>query len=78
MIKTIGYYVFAFVYYASRLLPVNDKRVLCIMTHDDGEDSNVSLVVRELKKLKGEYSYGMVQERLRNLVRMLIPESLRN
>lgn len=71
MIKTIGYYVFAFVYYASRLLPVNDKRVLCIMTHDDGEDSNVSLVVRELKKLKGEYSFRYITKSETESVKIL-------
>ena len=49
MTKTIGYYIFAFVYYASRLFPVNKLKYSCIMTHDDGEDSNVSIVVRELK-----------------------------
>lgn len=57
MIKTIGYYIFAFVFYICRLFPVNDKRVFCIMTHDGGEDSNVSLLV---KKLKGDYSFSYI------------------
>ena len=57
MTKTIGYYIFAFVYYVSRLFHVNNTKVLCIMTHDDGEDSNVSIVVRELKRQKKEYSF---------------------
>lgn len=60
MIKTIGYYVFAFVYYICSLFPVNDKRVLCIMTHDDGEDSNVSLVVREMKRLGSDHVFRYI------------------
>lgn len=57
MIKTVGYYVFAFVYYICRLFPVNENRVFCIMTHDDGESGNVRLVLKELKKLKAGYKF---------------------
>lgn len=59
MIKTIGYYVFACVFYICRLFPLKDKKVFCIMTHDDGEDSNVRLVIKELKKLNG-YSLSYI------------------
>lgn len=60
MIKAIGYYVFAFVFYICRVFTVNKKRVLCLMTHDDGEDSNVSLVARELKNLDCGYVFSYI------------------
>lgn len=60
MIKTIGYYLFAFVYNICKLLPVKKNKVLCIMTHDDGEGSNVSLVAKALKKEIEEYSISFI------------------
>jgi CDP-ribitol ribitolphosphotransferase len=59
MLKSIGYYIFAFNYNICRLFPLEDKRVFCIMTHDDGEDSNVSLLIRELKK-HNKYSFSYI------------------
>lgn len=60
MVKTVGYYIFAFVYFACKLLPIQDKRVFCIMSHDDGEGSNVSLLIKELKKGKKDYYYNYI------------------
>ncbi|NLY49328.1 MAG: glycosyltransferase [Clostridiales bacterium] len=60
MVKTVGYFIFALFYNISRLFPVDESRVLCIMTHDDGEDGNVSLVVRELKKRNMGYSFSCI------------------
>ena len=60
MVKSVGYYLFAFVYYICRLFPVEEKRVFCIMTHDDGEDSNVGLVIKELKKLGEGYEFNSI------------------
>jgi CDP-ribitol ribitolphosphotransferase len=58
MKKTFGYYLFALVYDLSRLVPVKRKRVFCIMTHDDGEGSNVAIVARALKKDNQGYSFS--------------------
>ena len=69
--KTIGYYLFALVYYISRLLPVKKKRVLCIMTHDDGEGSNVSLVAKALRKESQEYSFAFITKKDIMLVKSL-------
>lgn len=60
MTKTIGYYIFTIMFYIYNLFPVKEKKVLCIMTHDDGEDSNVSLVVKELKKKKAGYIFSYI------------------
>lgn len=62
MIKVIGYHIFAFAFYIYSILPVKKKKVLCIMTHDDGEDSNVSLVVKKLKELKDDYSFTYISK----------------
>jgi CDP-ribitol ribitolphosphotransferase len=58
MKKTFGYCLFALVYYLSRLVPVKKKKVFCIMTHDDGEGSNVAIVVRALKKYNQGYRFS--------------------
>ncbi len=63
MKKTIGYILFAFVYYIARLFPIKKKRVLCIMTHDDGKGSNVSLVAQALKKLSTEYTFTYITKK---------------
>lgn len=55
--KTIGYYLFALVYYLCCPFPIIKKRVFCIMTHDDGEGSNVSIVVKGLKARKEGYTF---------------------
>jgi CDP-ribitol ribitolphosphotransferase len=58
MKKTFGYCLFALVYNLSRLVPVKKKRVFCIMTHDEGEGSNVAIVARALKKDNQGYSFS--------------------
>lgn len=60
MIKTIGYYFFAFVFYICRLLPIKENRIFCIMTHDDGESGNVRLVMKELNKIKAGYDFKCI------------------
>ena len=79
MIKTIGYYIFAVVFYICRLLPINNKKVFCIMTHDDGEDSNVSLVAKKLQKLNDSYSFSYITKtetesirKLKNLSKLFV------
>ncbi len=62
MVKTVGYYIFALVYYICRLFPIQDKRVFCIMTHDDGVGSNVNILVRKLKELKPSYFYNCIKK----------------
>jgi CDP-ribitol ribitolphosphotransferase len=63
MKKTFGYCLFALVYYLSRLVPVKKKRVFCIMTHDDGEGSNVAIVARALKSYNQGYSFSYLTKR---------------
>jgi len=63
MTKTVGYWLFALVYNLCRLVPIKKKRVFCIMTHDDGEGSNVSITVRALKKYEEGYTFSYLTKR---------------
>lgn len=60
MLKTIGYYLFTFVYDICRLFPIKKKKVLCIMTHDDGEGSNVSITAKALREQSDGYSFSYI------------------
>lgn len=60
MKKTLGYYLFAIIYYICRPLPLKKRRVLAISTHDDGGGSNVSLVVKALQELKQGYTFSYI------------------
>ena len=71
MTKTFGYYLFALVYHLCRLIPVKKKRVFCIVTHDDGEGSNVAIVVRALKKQDKEYTFSYLTKRETRAVKSL-------
>ena len=71
MTKKFGYYLFALVYYLCRLLPVKQKRVFCIVTHDDGEGSNVAIAVRALKKQDEEYTFSYLTKRDTRAVKSL-------
>lgn len=54
MKKKIGYFIFACFFYAFRILPLNEKKVFCIMTHDGSSGSSVGVVVEALKELEEE------------------------
>jgi CDP-ribitol ribitolphosphotransferase len=41
-----------------KLIPIKRKRVFCIMTHDEGEGSNVAIVVGALKKYDQSYTFS--------------------
>ncbi len=61
--KSIGYRLFALLYQLCRLLPVKKKRVFCIMTHDDGEGSNVSLAVKALQEQGAGYTFSYLRKK---------------
>lgn len=63
MLKSIGYRMFALIYSLCKPLPPKRKKVLCIMTHDDGESSNVSLAVNALKQERTGYSFSYITKR---------------
>lgn len=71
MTKIFGYCLFALVYNICRLVPIKKKRVFCIMTHDDGEGSNVSITVRALQKYDEGYTFSYLTKREAGEVRSL-------
>ncbi len=60
MIKTIGYYLFAIVYFLCKPFPIKHKKVLCIMTHDDGEGSNVRIATKLLMNEAEGYTFSYI------------------
>lgn len=62
MKKTIGYCLFAFVYQLCRLVPVKKQRVFCIMSHDEGEGSNVSIVLRAMLQSEINYTFSYLTQ----------------
>jgi CDP-ribitol ribitolphosphotransferase / teichoic acid ribitol-phosphate polymerase len=69
MVKTFGYYLFALVYLLCKPFPIKPKKVLCIMTHDDGEGSNVSIVARALRDLQNGYTFSYITKSDTQLVK---------
>lgn len=69
--KSLGHYLFALIYSIYKIFPVKKNKVLCIMTHDDGEASNVSIVAKELKALSDNYTLSYISktdvENLKNI-----------
>ena len=57
MKKVLGYYLFAIVYYICRLFPMKKKSVFCIMSHDEGEGSNVAIIARQLQERDQGYNF---------------------
>lgn len=57
MKKVLGYYLFAIVYYICRLFPMKKKSVFCIMSHDEGEGSNVAIIARQLQERDQGYTF---------------------
>lgn len=49
MIKKIGYRLFAFFFYLFRILPVNEKKVFFVATHDDSDEGNAGIVSEAVK-----------------------------
>ncbi len=60
MSKTLGYFLFALVYDLCKLVPIKKKSVFCIMTHDDGEGSNVSIASKALMRYDKGYTFSYV------------------
>lgn len=67
--KVIGYYVFAWMYYIYRVFSVKERKVLGIMTHDDGDGSNVNIVCKALKSK--EYQVAFITKTDTDMVRGL-------
>ena len=80
--KRLAYFVMAIFFYLSYLFPINDKKILLIMTHDDSDEGNVGSTYRffqnqdpELifKKVTREnYTFNRSRNLFKNLFHMFI------
>lgn len=67
--KTVGYIIFAALFYLFRFFcKVKEKRIFCIMTHDGGKDSNVGMMSEYLQNKKEGYSFFYLRKSDRNKV----------
>ncbi len=71
MSKTLGYFLFALVYDICKLMPIKKKSVFCIMTHDDGEGSNVSIASKALMRADMGYTFSYLTKQDTDGVRTL-------
>lgn len=53
MIKRIGYIVFAFFFYLSRLFRTNGKKVFFVATHDSSPEGNIGIVADAIRRKHG-------------------------
>ncbi|WP_455718493.1 hypothetical protein, partial [Anaerosporobacter sp.] len=61
--KKIGYLIFAFFFYINRIFTkVNKQKVFCIMTHDSSMDSNVGMIIQEMKKKNPNYKFYYIKK----------------
>lgn len=68
--KTIGYLIFAAMFYIFRLFcPIRKKKVFCVMTHDCSKDGNVGLVVEYLRDKQEGYRFQYLNKSERDRAR---------
>ncbi|MDD3984508.1 MAG: CDP-glycerol glycerophosphotransferase family protein [Methanobacterium sp.] len=80
--KCIGYFIMAISFYLNYLFPINDKKILLIMTHDTSEEGNVGSTYQyfkqqdqdlKFKKITREnYTFVLNKNLFKNLIYMFI------
>lgn len=58
--KYVAYTIMAIFFYLYYLFPINDKKILLIMTHDDGDEGNVGLAYRYFQKQDPDLKFKIV------------------
>ncbi|MCK9152260.1 CDP-glycerol glycerophosphotransferase family protein [Methanobacterium alcaliphilum] len=82
LFKGIAYSLMALFFYISYLFPVNSKKILLIMTHDDSDEGNIGSVHDYFKKrdpdlifkkiTRDDYNFKINKNIIRNLLIMFI------
>ena len=80
--KRVSYSIMAIFFYLSYLFPVNKRKILLIMTHDDSDEGNVGSTYRYFQKqdhdlifkkvTRENYTFKTNKSLLRNLIYMFI------
>ncbi len=50
LFKRISYIFMAIIFYIAYLFPINENKILLIMTHDDSDEGNVGSTYKYFKK----------------------------
>jgi CDP-glycerol glycerophosphotransferase (TagB/SpsB family) len=76
--KRISYIFMAIIFYITYLLPINEKKILLIMTHDDSDEGNVGSTYKYFRKknpdlifkkvIKENYTFKPNKNLLKNLI----------
>lgn len=82
LLKRVAYSVMAIFFYLSYLFPINDKKILLIMTHDDSDEGNVGSTYQYFKEQDSNlifkkvtlenYTFKKNKNLFKNLVYMFI------
>ena len=59
--KRISYYIMAFFYYLSYMIPINPVKILLVMTHDDSDEGNVGSTYLYFQKRNPELIFKIVR-----------------
>ena len=80
--KRTSYFIMAIFFYLSYLFPINKKKILLIMTHDDTDEGNVGSTYRYFQKqdpnlifkkvTRENYTFKMNKNLFKNLIYMFI------
>lgn len=80
--KRVAYFIMAIFFYLSYLFPINNKKVLLIMTHDDSDEGNVGSTYRYFQKqdpdlifkkvTRENYTFKKNKNLFKNLIYMFI------
>ena len=62
MIKSIGYIIFAIIYYIGCIFRVDNNVFFCVMTHDGSEDSSVGVVIKAIKEKNPDARFVCVRK----------------
>ena len=82
IIKRLSYLIMSFFFYINYLFPINNKKILLIMTHDDSEEGNVGSTYKYFQKkdpnlvfkkvTRENYTFKMNKNLFKNLFYMFI------
>ena len=62
MVKSIGYIIFAIIYYIGCIFHVDNNLFFCVMTHDGSDDSSVGVVIKAIKERKPDARFVCVRK----------------
>ena len=62
MVKSIGYILFAIIYYIGCICHIDNNLFFCVMTHDGSDDSSVGVVIKGIRENNSSGRFVCVRE----------------